>query len=198
MALIDELYPIQFPSDLGVLTVYSPDILDPLGAAVIRAYEAAGFEGFNELSETGNPYYAAKAIFDTLQQPLGTFSQTPSPELFDVNATVLTPGLTAPIGWDPIDFILRTVGDFLGAAARNAVESGELEPSQERAAQQSIQDVFTRAQQQQYLATRNQERNPFLSLQAGPFIPCSQDDPKGRCLSPQVQSMMRQRVIAGD
>lgn len=38
-------------------------------------------------------------------------------------------------------------------------------------------------------------RNPFRSLQAGPFAPCSSDDPRGRCLTNPVRALQNTRVV---
>ncbi len=81
---------------------------------------------------------------------------------------------------------LLLLGDLTEAAGEHfpgTVAPGSrdfLRPTYESALQRRQSEIFS--------------RNPYLSLQQGPFVPCSADDPKGRCLTPRVRALQNRAV----
>lgn len=169
--------PIRIPYAGGTLIVYNTDFLDPLGSAQANALEEAAAQGFNVLSGSLSRDFrgASRAIFEQLQRPLQDF--TSAAGLLPPTLRLLPTGSVPPAAFDPLAFI-RDV--FF--ASPDPVFQGA-----------GVFDVLRKAETNRFLASQQQsgDRNPFHSLQAGPFVPCSVDDPKGRCLTPGARRLAR-------
>lgn len=181
---------------IGTVSILAPGIVNPLDyAARSQLIQAAG-AAVNALSSTGaieerglgNTLDAERAALAILGQPLGAFQLTADLTHGFVQDTIFN------LPTRPGELNLDQLILFASAQGSNP----EFNPSLTEFAS-ALPNLSLSRRREQLVQRSNPLRNPFRSLQAGPFLPCSSDDPRGRCLSPEAREIRNAQVrkVAG-
>ena len=182
----------SFDTGIGTLNIFDPTAAsgDPALFTAINQLAVAQGDALTQLALGSSLRQAQETAFRTLQRPLTQFGNP-------FNAPAGTSLISAGTPTTNARFLdLGSIGAFLDFQTVNQFVTGAgfLSPTQL---------LVGEARQKQALLDRQlaesgqgQVRNPFLSLQRGPFVPCSSDDPRGRCLTPAVRRLQADRVAA--
>lgn len=194
---------LQIPLGGGTLTLYNIAFLDPVKAAINTTIAKATAGALNRIFQ-GAGYGAA-------QQEFISFLQRTRPEQVAsaINPDVLALGpLIGPGYVDPRGVDLGALTAFTASIPGQigGIDyGGELDTVLRLVQQSQQRSAFGLAslgvgagsatQNGVGTAGASRLRSPFYSLQAGPIIPCSADDPAGRCLTPVTRALQQSIVL---
>ncbi len=177
----------SFPFFGGQLGVLSPGLVGGSGFAVLSQFIEAAGTAANALQSSPNLRAAQEAALTVLQRPTVTFGVAPDPvNPLPAGFTIAGPTTLAR----DVDLgALLTI-----ASSAPSVRPGEFDPSISSLLPLTASRLNEATRRAAFAATG--PRNPFANLQQGPFVPCSSDDPKGRCLTPGARQLQARRVRA--